>query len=69
MELPRLLAWLPRAWGRVTSVTAGGAVWSAVPGRMLVSHQVVRLRGNPAASAAHAAAAEPLVAAATNGRV
>ncbi|MCD7440553.1 hypothetical protein K4B79_20300 [Streptomyces lincolnensis] len=53
VELPRLLAGLPRAWGQVTSVTVNGTVWSAVPGRMLVSNQVVRLRGNLAASAAH----------------
>ncbi|TQJ92789.1 DUF5994 family protein [Streptomyces sp. SLBN-31] len=42
-ELPRLLAGLPRAWGYITSVTVNGATWSAVPGRMLVSNQVVQL--------------------------
>ncbi|MFI9170848.1 DUF5994 family protein [Streptomyces lincolnensis] len=53
VELPRLLAGLPRVWGHVTSVTVNGAAWSAVPGRILVSNQVVRLRRNLAASAAH----------------
>ncbi|MFI9828108.1 DUF5994 family protein [Streptomyces sp. NPDC051913] len=53
VELPRLLAGLPRAWGHVTSVTVNGAAWSAVPGRMLVSNQVVRLRRNLTASAPH----------------
>ncbi|MBZ9643203.1 DUF5994 family protein, partial [Streptomyces sp. PSKA30] len=52
-ELPRLLAGLPRAWGHITSVTVNGAVWSAVPGRMLVFNQVVRLRRTVAASAPH----------------
>ena len=50
-ELPRLLAGLPRAWGHVTSVTVNGATWSAVPGRMLVSNQVVRLHRTLVASA------------------
>ncbi|MGP4012635.1 DUF5994 family protein [Streptomyces sp. 4N124] len=52
-ELPWLLAGLPRAWGHITSVTVNGATWSAVPGRMLVSNQVVRLHRTPTASAAH----------------
>ena len=52
-ELPRLLAGLPRAWGHITSVTVNGATWSAVPGRMLVSNQVVRLHRTLTASAAH----------------
>lgn len=52
-ELPRLLAGLPRAWGHVTSVTVNGATWSAVPGRMLVSNQVVRLQRTLTESAAH----------------
>ncbi|MFE6176156.1 DUF5994 family protein [Streptomyces sp. NPDC056464] len=52
-ELPRLLAGLPRMWGHITSVTVNGATWSAVPGRMLVSNQVVRLHRTPTASAAH----------------
>lgn len=52
-ELPCLLAGLPREWGHVTSVTVNGATWSAAPGRILVSNQVVRLRRNPAASAPH----------------
>lgn len=49
-ELPGLLAGLPRQWGHITSATVNGAAWSAVPGRLLVSHEVVRLRrtrGNP----------------------
>ncbi|TCR24840.1 DUF5994 family protein [Streptomyces sp. BK205] len=50
-ELPRLLAGLPREWGHVTSVTVNAATWSAAPGRILVSNQVVRLRRNPAESA------------------
>jgi hypothetical protein len=53
VELPRLLAGLPHAWGHVTSVTVNGAAWSAVPGRMLVLNQVVRLRRNLTASAPH----------------
>lgn len=52
-ELPCLLAGLPREWGHVTSVTVNGATWSAAPGRILVSNQVVRLHRNPAASAPH----------------
>ncbi|MDX2521870.1 DUF5994 family protein [Streptomyces stelliscabiei] len=52
-ELPRLLAGVPRAWGHITSVTVNGATWSAVPGRMLVSNQVVRLHRSLTASAAH----------------
>ncbi|MDO0914868.1 DUF5994 family protein [Streptomyces sp. DT2A-34] len=52
-ELPQLLAGLPRAWGHITSVTVHGATWSAVPGRMLVFNQVVRLRRTVAASAPH----------------
>ncbi|QDQ15540.1 DUF5994 family protein [Streptomyces spectabilis] len=43
-ELPRLLAVLPHAWGQVTSVLVDEAVWSPFPGRLLVAHQVVRLR-------------------------
>jgi hypothetical protein len=50
-ELPQLLAGLPRTWGHITSVTVSGATWSAVPGRTLVSNQVVRLRRTPGASA------------------
>ncbi|MGW1564695.1 DUF5994 family protein [Streptomyces sp. NPDC002144] len=52
-ELPQLLAGVPRAWGHITSVTVNGATWSAVPGRMLVSNQVVRLDRTLTASAAH----------------
>ena len=52
-ELPRLLAGLPREWGHITSVTVNGATWSAVPGRILVSNQVVRLHRTLTASAAH----------------
>ncbi|KUL69600.1 MULTISPECIES: DUF5994 family protein [unclassified Streptomyces] len=52
-ELPRLLAGLPRAWGHITSVTVNGAAWPAVPGRMLVFNQVVRLRRTMTASAPH----------------
>jgi hypothetical protein len=44
---------LPRAWGHVTSVTVNGATWSAVPGRMLVSNQVVQLHRTLTASAAN----------------
>ncbi|MGW7539758.1 DUF5994 family protein [Streptomyces sp. NPDC054770] len=53
VELPRLLAGLPRAWGHITSATVNGAVWSATPGRILVSNQVVRLRRAVAANAPH----------------
>ncbi|RPE42191.1 hypothetical protein EDD90_5299 [Streptomyces sp. Ag109_O5-1] len=53
VELPRLLAGLPREWGDITSVTVSGAVWSAAPGRILVSNQVVRLRRALAANAPH----------------
>ncbi|GAV38252.1 DUF5994 family protein [Streptomyces acidiscabies] len=52
-ELPQLLAGLPPAWGHITSVTVNGATWSAVPSRMLVSNQVVRLHRTLTASAAH----------------
>ncbi|MDT0571929.1 DUF5994 family protein [Streptomyces sp. DSM 3412] len=50
-ELPHLLAGLPRAWGQITSVTVSGATWPAVPGRILVSNQVVRLRRTPGEAA------------------
>lgn len=53
VELPRLLAGLPRAWGHITGVTVSGAKWSAMPGRMLVSNQVVRLRRSLTVSAPH----------------
>ncbi|MEV6764025.1 DUF5994 family protein [Streptomyces sp. NPDC051105] len=53
VELPRLLAGLPRDWGHITSVTVNGAVWSAAPGRILVSNQVVRLRRALTANAPH----------------
>jgi hypothetical protein len=53
VELPRLLAGLPRTWGHITSVTVNGAMWSVTPSRMLVSNQVVRLRRALAASAPH----------------
>ncbi|MER6459849.1 DUF5994 family protein [Streptomyces sp. NPDC001228] len=52
-ELPQLLAGLPREWGHITSVTVNGAVWSAAPGRILVSNQVVRLHRALAANAPH----------------
>lgn len=52
-ELPRLLAGLPRTWGHIAGITVNGATWSAVPGRMLVFNQVVRLRRTVAASAPH----------------
>ncbi|GAA4090105.1 DUF5994 family protein [Streptomyces shaanxiensis] len=52
-ELPQLLAGLPRAWGHITSVTVHGATWSAVPGRMLVLDQAVRLHRTVAVSAPH----------------
>ncbi|MEU6545771.1 DUF5994 family protein [Streptomyces sp. NPDC046859] len=52
-ELPLLLAGLPRAWGHITSVTVNGATWPSVPGRMLVSNQVVRLHRTLTASATH----------------
>jgi hypothetical protein len=52
-ELPQLLAGLPRAWGHITSATVNGTTWSAVPGRMLVFNQVVRLRRSLTASAPH----------------
>ncbi|KUJ33596.1 hypothetical protein ADL25_44585 [Streptomyces sp. NRRL F-5122] len=52
-ELPQLLAGLPRAWRHITSVTVNGATWSAVPGRIFVLNQVVRLHRTVAASAPH----------------
>jgi Family of unknown function (DUF5994) len=52
-ELPRLLAGLPREWGQITSVTANGPMWSALPGRMFVANQVVRLHRSLTASAPH----------------
>ncbi|GGX12710.1 DUF5994 family protein [Streptomyces lomondensis] len=53
VELPRLLAGLPRAWGHITSVTVNGTAWSSAPGRMLVFNQVVRLSRTVAPSAPH----------------
>ncbi|AWW35803.1 MULTISPECIES: DUF5994 family protein [Streptomyces] len=52
-ELPSLLAGLPRTWGHITSVTVNGAAWSALPGRMLLFNQVVRLHRTLTASAPH----------------
>ncbi|MFE6359861.1 DUF5994 family protein [Streptomyces sp. NPDC057806] len=52
-ELPRVLAGLPQAWGHIASATVNGTTWSAVPGRMLVSNQAVRLHRTLGASAAH----------------
>ncbi|WP_329252310.1 DUF5994 family protein [Streptomyces sp. NBC_01478] len=52
-ELPGLLAGLPRQWGHITSATVSGAMWSTMPGQMLVSNQVVRLRGTPVESVPH----------------
>ncbi|GAA3114112.1 DUF5994 family protein [Streptomyces rectiviolaceus] len=52
-ELPLLLAGLPRAWGRITSVTVNGAAWTLAPGRMLVLDQVVRLHRSTSLSAPH----------------
>jgi hypothetical protein len=52
-ELPGLLGGLPRAWGHITSVTVKWAAWSAVPGRILVANQVVRLCRPLTASAPH----------------
>ncbi|MFD8423181.1 DUF5994 family protein [Streptomyces sp. NPDC059466] len=43
-ELPRLLAGLPRSWGRIEGVLVDGAEWSPFPGRLLVAGEVVRLR-------------------------
>ena len=53
VELPRLLAGLPRAWGHITSVTVNGPMWSTPPGRMLVVNQVVRLRSTRTTSGSH----------------
>lgn len=50
---PRLPTELTRTWGHVTSVTVNGATWSAVPGRMLVFNEVVRLHRTVAASSPH----------------
>jgi hypothetical protein len=52
-ELPRLLAGLPRAWGRITSVTVNGGKWSETPGRMLIHNEVVRLHRAAVAAAPH----------------
>ncbi|MGW0331674.1 DUF5994 family protein [Streptomyces sp. NPDC003011] len=52
-ELPRLLAGLPRAWGRITSVTVNGEKWPETPGRMLIHNEVVRLHRAAAAAAPH----------------
>ncbi|MFJ2608603.1 DUF5994 family protein [Streptomyces sp. NPDC087425] len=43
-ELPGLLGELPPAWGQIAGVLVDEAVWSPFPGRLLVTHQVVRLR-------------------------
>ncbi|MEB8336864.1 DUF5994 family protein [Streptomyces endophyticus] len=50
VELPSLLAGLPRAWGHIASVMYNGAVWSPAPGRMFVAGEVVRLRRSPTAA-------------------
>ncbi|WP_327316601.1 DUF5994 family protein [Streptomyces sp. NBC_01235] len=52
-ELPHLLSGLPAAWGQITRVTVNGAKWSAVPGRILVCNQVVRLSRTLTSSAPH----------------
>ncbi|WP_043265123.1 DUF5994 family protein [Streptomyces sp. CT34] len=43
-ELPELLAALPFDWPRITHATVNGAGWPALPGTILVSGHVVRLR-------------------------
>ncbi|MGW3647821.1 DUF5994 family protein [Streptomyces sp. NPDC000878] len=50
-ELPRLLAGLPRTWGGISSVTVKGGVWTALPGRILIANQPVRLTRSPTPSA------------------
>lgn len=52
-ELPHLLAGLPTAWGHISSVTVNGGAWSALPGRILVVNQVVRLTTNATTAAPH----------------
>ncbi|ARF56259.1 DUF5994 family protein [Streptomyces gilvosporeus] len=44
IELPELLQALPFDWPRITHATVNGAVWSALPSRILVADHVVRLR-------------------------
>ncbi|MGX9891500.1 DUF5994 family protein [Streptomyces sp. NPDC002276] len=53
VELPRLLAGLPRKWGHITSATVNGTPWPTMPGQMLVSNQVVRLRRTQGESTPH----------------
>lgn len=53
VELPELLAGLPRLWGDITSVTVNGSMWTDPPGRMLVAGQVVRLHRNLTTSLPH----------------
>ncbi|MFI9050398.1 DUF5994 family protein [Streptomyces sp. NPDC053427] len=43
-ELPELLRALPFDWPRITHATVNGAIWSALPTRILVEGHVVRLR-------------------------
>ncbi|MEU8793180.1 DUF5994 family protein [Streptomyces sp. NPDC048643] len=52
-ELPQLLAGLPSAWGHISSVTVNSAAWSALPGRILVVNQVVRLTTTATTSDPH----------------
>ncbi|WAL98390.1 DUF5994 family protein [Streptomyces sp. Je 1-369] len=52
-ELPQLFVGLPAAWRDIRSVTVKGSMWHAMPGRMLVANQVVRLHRSPTASAQH----------------
>jgi Family of unknown function (DUF5994) len=52
-ELPTLIAALPRAWGQISVATVSGAMWSSLPGRMLVSNRAVRLRRTAAVREPH----------------
>ncbi|GLW50628.1 hypothetical protein Stsp02_62890 [Streptomyces sp. NBRC 14336] len=47
-ELPSLISALPPEWGKIVTVTVNTQMWAEAPGRILVGHHVVRLRGESA---------------------
>ncbi|MDG4862677.1 DUF5994 family protein [Streptomyces sp. T-3] len=52
-ELPLLIRALPHSWPQIAHVTVNPAMWSALPGRILVANQVIRLHRSTAQHAPH----------------
>ncbi|WP_327352475.1 DUF5994 family protein [Streptomyces sp. NBC_01304] len=47
-ELALLIRALPHSWPQIAHVTVNPAMWSALPGRILVANQVIRLHRSTA---------------------